>query len=306
MKHINLLPAARGVLFEKTTPLDPPQKLLFILLIAFIFLLLFLFQSRLPAESQEEHRQQKQEEQLVRDVTLVDKPEWIKEKIKNDDNRLPLPDPLTIGIDMVKEAFFKLTAAESKSTIAAGTLTQGMNLIDLPTDELFKQSGSHTYVLEVKAGEIEQEKIFILEIRVESDTSGSFSEMDGGQVNVRTRIYEVSMFVGQNHIGSIQKTNSFLYGLLKKALEKRVDMPYDPAPPPNSRPPALGISPLTLVSMLSKALKKHKDRKEREKIRQVYVKQISGGFYRKDKDGKEKPLDMTIKITSPSARSKKN
>jgi len=229
----------------------------------------------------------------------VDKPEWIKEKNKNDNNRLPLPNPLTIGIDMVKEAFFKLMAAESKSTIAAGTLTQGMNLIDIPTDELFQQSGSYTYVLEVKAGEIEQEKIFILEIRVESDTSGSISEMEGGQVNVRTHIYEVSMFVGQNHIGSIQKTNNFLYGLLKKALEKRVDMPYDPAQPPNSRSPALGINPLTLVSMLSKALKKHSDRKEREKIRQVYVKQISGEFYTKDKDGKEKPLDLTITINSP-------
>jgi hypothetical protein len=292
MKHTPLPSATRGVLFEKTTPLDPPQKLLFI----FIFFLMFLFQSHLPAKSQEEHQQQNQEKQLVRDVTLVDKPEWMKEKNKNDDNRLPLPNPLTIGIDMAKETVFKLTAAGSKRTVAAGTLTQGMNMIDLPTDGLFQKSGSQTYVLQVKAEEIEQEKTFILKIRIESDSTGRFSEMEGGQVNVRTYIYEVSMFVGRNHIGSIQKTNTFLSGLLKNALKKRVDMPYDPAPLPNSRPPAFGISPLTLVSMLSKVLKKHSERKEREKIRHIYVKQISGGFYRKDKDGKKKPLDMAIKI----------
>ena len=272
-------------------------------LLPFIFLL--LFQSHLPAAPQEQQQPQKQEVQLVRDVTLVDMPELIKEKNKNDHNRLPLPNPLTINIDMAKEAVFKLTAAESKHTIAAGTMTQGMNMIDIPTDGLFQQSGTHTYVLQVKAEEIEQEKIFILEIQVESDATGSFSEMEGGQVNVRTRIYEVSMFVGQNHIGSIQKTNTFLYGLVKKALEKRVGMPYDPASLPNSRLPAFGISPLTLVAVVAKALKKRSDRKKEEKIRHIYVKQISGGFYRKDKDGKEKPLDMTIKITSPQPVLKK-
>jgi hypothetical protein len=92
---------------------------------------------------------------------------------------------------------------------------------------------------------------------------------------------------------------------LKDALEKRVDMPYDPAAPPNSRLPALSISPLTLVSMLSRALKKRSERKKREKIRHIYVKQVSGGFYRKDKDRKEEPLDMTIKINSPQPGLKK-
>jgi hypothetical protein len=267
--------------------------------IVYLFLLLFLFQSYLPAQSRELQQSQNQEKQLVRDVTLVDKPEWIKEKNKNDDERLPLPNPLIIGIDMVKEALFKLTATESKRTIAAGTLKQGMNMVALPTDELFRQSGSHTYVLQVKAGEIEQEKIFILEIRIESDSSGSFSEMVEESVEVRNRIYEVSMFVDRKHIASIQKTNTLLYGLLKDALEKRADRTYDPAPLPNSRPPAFGINPLTLVSMVSKALKKSSERKKRENIRHIYVKQLSGGFYRKDKDGKEKPLDMTIKIYFP-------
>jgi hypothetical protein len=267
--------------------------------IVYLFLLLFLFQSYLPAKSQERQQSQNQEKQLVRDVTLVDKPEWIKEKNKNDDERLPMPDPLIIGIDMVKEVLFKLTAAESKSTVVAGILSQGKNTIALPTDELFRKSGSHTYVLQVKAGEIEQEKIFILDIRIESDSSGNFSEMVEESVKVRNRIYEVSMFVDRKHIASIQKTNTLLYGILKDALEKRADRAYDPAPLPNSRPPAVGIDPLALVSMVSKALKKRKERKKRENIRHIYVKQLSGGFYRKDKDGKEKPLDMTIKITSP-------
>jgi hypothetical protein len=309
MKHIYSPPAAGG-LFLKKPPPGPPQKFLinFIRLrgnITYLFLLLFLFQSQLPAKLQEEHQQQKQEKQLVRDVTLVDRPGWIKEKNKNDDERLPLPDPLTIGISMAKEAFFKLTAAGSKRTITAGILTEGINMISLPTDGLFQQSGSHTYILEVKAGEIEQGKIFILDIRIELDASGSFSEMEEGLVNFKTQIYEASMFVGQEHLGSIQKTNTFLSGLLKDVLEKRVDMPYDPAPMPNSRPQALSFSPLTLASMVSKALKKHSERKKREKIHHVFVKQLSGGFYRKDKDGKEKPLDMTIKIDSPQPRLKK-
>jgi len=302
MKYINLPSATRGVLFEKTTPLDPPQKLLFI----FIFFLMFLFQPHLPAVPQEQHQPQNQEEKLIRDVTLVDMPEWEKEKNENDDNRLPLPDPLTIGIDMIKETVFKLTAAESKHTIAAGTLTKGMNMIDLPTDGLFQQSGSHTYVLQVKADEIEQEKIFILDIRIESASPGSFIEIGEEPVKAKTYIYEVSMFVGRNHIGSLHKTNTFLSGLLKKALEKRVGMPYDPAPLPNSRQPAFGISPLTLAAMVAKALKKHSERKKEEKIRHIYVKQISGGFYRKDKDGKEIPLDMTIKINSPRPGIKNN
>ncbi|MGD2091788.1 MAG: hypothetical protein PVH61_36780 [Candidatus Aminicenantes bacterium] len=286
----------------KKPPPGPPQKLLFILLIIFIFLLLFIFQAQLPAQSQELQQPQNPEKQLIRDVTLVDRPEWIKEKSKNEHNRLPLPEPLIIGIDMVKEAFFKLTAAETKPTVAAGTLTQGMNMVQLPTDGLFRQSDSHTYVLKVKAGEIEQEQIFILDIRIESDSSGSFSEIEEEPVTVKTPIYEVSMFVGRKHIGSIQKTNTFLSGLLKKALEKRVDMPYDPAPLPNSRPPALSISPLTVASMVVKALKKRRERKKREKIHHIYVKQVSGGFYRKDKNGKEKPLDMTIKINSPQTK----
>jgi hypothetical protein len=285
----------------KKPPPGPPQKLLII----FFLLLLLLFQFHLSAKSQELQHSQNQEKQLVRDVTLVDKPEWMKEKNKNDDERLPLPNPLIIGIDMNKEALFKLTAAESKHTVAAGTLSQGKNTISLPTDELFRKSGSHTYVLQVKAGEIEQEKIFILEIRIESDSSGSFSDMDEESVKVRNRIYEVSMFVDRNHIASIQKTNTFLSRLLKDALEKRVDRTYDPAQPPNSRPPALSISPLTLAAMAYKALKKRSERKKREEIRHIYVKQVSGGFYRKDKDGKEKPLDMTIKINSPQSTLKK-
>lgn len=297
-----LLPSAGQNLLEKR--FRHLQK--FFIIIIYFSLLLFLFQFHLSAKAQVLQQSQNQEKQLVRDVTLVDKPEWIKEKNKNDDERLALPDPLIIGIDMVKEAFFKLTAAESKHTVTAGTLEQGMNMVALPTDELFQQSGSHTYVLQVKAGEIEQEKIFILEIRIESDSTGSSSKMDESPVNVKPRIYEVSMFVGCKHIASIQKTNTFLSRLLKDALEKRVDRTYDPAQPPNSRPPALSISPLTLASMAIKALKKHSKRKKREKIRHIFVKQISGGFYRKNKDGKENPLDITIKINSPQTALKRN
>ena len=295
------MPPAGQNLFEKR--FRHLQKLFIIII--YLFLSLFLFQSYLPANSREQHQPQNREKQLVRNVTLVNRPEWIKEKNKNDDQRLPLPDPLIIAIDMVKGAFFKLIAAESKRTVTSGTLAQGMNMIALPTDGLFQQSGSHTFVLEVKAGEIEQEKIFILDIRIESDSSGSFSEMEEGPVNVKTRIYEVSMFVGRKHIGSLQKTNTILSGLLKDALDKRVDRTYDPAPRPDSRPPALSVSPLTLAFMAFKAIKKRSQRKKREKIRHIYVKQVSGGFYRKDKDGKEKPLDMTIKINSPQPALKK-
>jgi hypothetical protein len=253
----------------------------------------------LPAQSQEIQQPQNLEKQLVRHVTLVDEPGWLKEKNKNDDERLPLPNSLIIGIDMNKEALFKLTAAESKHIAAAGTLSRGKNTVALPTDELFRESGSHTYVLQVKAGEIEQEKIFILEVRIESDSSSIFSEMGEGPVKVRNRIYEVSMFVNRKHIASIQKIDTFLSGLLKDALEKPADRAYDPAPLPNSRPLAVGINPLALAAVAYKALKKRIERKKREKTHRIHVKQLSGGFYRKDKDGKKKPLDITVKITFP-------
>ncbi len=89
-------------------------------------LLLFLVPSHLPAGSQEHHQPQKQEN-LILKITLVDRPEWIKENDKNDNDRAPLPNPLIIGIDMGREAFFKLTASKSQLTVTAGNLVPGMN-----------------------------------------------------------------------------------------------------------------------------------------------------------------------------------
>jgi hypothetical protein len=255
---------------------------------------LFLIQPLLPAKSGEQDRA----EQLVRNVTLVDKPEWIKEEEKNDQDRLPLPELLILGIDMERAVFFKLIAQEGKSIVTAGELTKGMNMIALPTDGLFLESGIHMYTLEVKTGEIKQEKKIKLDIRIESSSSNSFDEAEEQPASIKPRIYEVSMYVGRKHIGTIQKTDTFFSGLFKDALNKKVDHNKNQAPLPDVRTPSISISPLAIAVMAYKAIKKHKEKKKREKIQYIYPRQITGGFYRKDLDGKVKPLDITIKLNS--------
>ena len=59
------------------------------------------------------------------------------------------PAKLVIGVDMERDAYYKLSDREN--TIKGGLFKRGINIISIEADDLFQKSGSHIYFLDFKA-----------------------------------------------------------------------------------------------------------------------------------------------------------
>jgi hypothetical protein len=270
-----------------------------------VCLAVVLFLSPLNLSAQSPDRQQGPSP-LLTSVVLVDRPDWMKEKDKG--QTPPLPQSLLLGIEVKTGVFFKLTLSEGEAAviITAGELHPGMNVVAIPTDRLFKGSGTFPYCLELKTAAVEEQVNFRLEVLIESLAAGSQDENGDGTNKIKTRTYEISLLIGNQLLHSIQKKDDTLAQLFSTGHKEPAPVVHDPLyPVPGTRPPAATISPLTLALMAMKGIRKRAKKRQQEKIHQVYTAHITGVFLRRMKDGENEPLRVTIKISRHPGTEKK-
>jgi hypothetical protein len=230
-------------------------------------------------------------------VALADQPDGRMEK--NGDQAPPLPEYLQLGIEVKSGAFFKLTLAEgeTKVLITAGELHQGMNGVTIPTEGLFAGSATFQYCLDLKTAAVEEQVHIFLEVEIKSLAAGGNEETDIDSGTVRTRFYEISLLIGNQLLHSIRKKDASFAKWISGDQKEPAPVVHDPLyPVPGTRYPAATISPLNLALMAIRGIRNRAKKRQKEKIHQVYVNQMTGVFLRKMVDGEKKPLNLTIKI----------
>ncbi|MCP5102338.1 MAG: hypothetical protein GY950_03115 [bacterium] len=206
--------------------------------------------------------------------------------------RSVLPRELTVGVEMDKETHYRLLYRGE--VLAGGLLQKGFNFIQLPTAGLFRQSGTHAYVLDLKAGELTVQKSFQLDVKC-------YSPGNSGQVKdyIRKSGYGVAMFI-ENRLIAYHKKSVTQHRLtvednhkLRRMGDRLVGRPPDPL---NREEKALQRAslPVLAIPMLAyKHLIKPKLKKKPKKVILTFD-NLSATFLRKDRENVERPLEVEI------------
>jgi hypothetical protein len=208
-------------------------------------------------------------------------------------NGLTPPSRLVIGIDIKKEAYYKLSY--KKDIIRGGFFNKGLNIFNIEATDLFEKSGSYKYLLDLKVGALVLSKE--IEINIQLD---SFDDIKKTEDKIKNPEYEISLFIGDKLVTSSKKK------LISSKLSYKVELPpmpdnYDAFYDLKRSDPALNsFSILDAVGAaygLVKKLITEKNKKKREIPIQKH-KQITRTFLRKNSEGvaKEVKAVITLKI----------
>jgi len=248
---------------------------------AILFLLFIFFISIYSLPTQIPTKEAGSDSLLVQDITLID--EFYSPNLELPET-FPVPKRLIIDIYMKVDAFFKF------SSIKAGKLVKGMNLIEIPVDDLFDYSGSHNYILKLKSGDQEEILDIILDIKINKQLPAEISIQ-------KPRIYEVSVFVGNTFVYSLQKVENFLEHILKEGKKIPSQEKFDPRyPVPGTKPPAVTVNPLALAATVFKGIRNKKAIKESQNRHNLHTRKIDKLFFQKDNNGNEELMEITINI----------
>lgn len=73
--------------------------------------------------------------------------------VRRKDSRGPMPpESVELGIDMTRDALYRFS--DSGGIMGGGLLHQGFNILTVPAERFFDHSGSHIFVLDLKADEL--------------------------------------------------------------------------------------------------------------------------------------------------------
>jgi hypothetical protein len=208
-------------------------------------------------------------------------------------NGLTPPARLVVGIDIKKEAYYKLSY--KKDIIGGGLFNKGLNIFNIEATDLFEKSGSFKYILDLKVGTLVLSKE--IEINIQLD---SFDDIKKTEDKIKNPEYEISLFIGDKLVTSSKKK------LISSKLSYKVELPpmpdnYDAFYDLKRSDPALNsFSILDAVGAalgLVKKLITEKNKKKREIPIQKH-KQITRTFLRKNSEGvaKEVKAVITLKI----------
>jgi hypothetical protein len=208
-------------------------------------------------------------------------------------NGLTPPSRLVIGIDIKKEAYYKLSY--KRDIIGGGFFNKGLNIFNIEATDLFEKSGSFKYILDLKVGTLVLSKE--IEINIQLD---SFDDIKKTEDKIKNPEYEISLFIGDKLVTSSKKK------LISSKLSYKVELPpmpdnYDAFYDLKRSDPALNsFSILDAVGAalgLVKKLITEKNKKKREIPIQKH-KQITRTFLRKNSEGvaKEVKAVITLKI----------
>ncbi len=162
------------------------------------------------------------------------------------------PAKLVLGLEMANEAYYKLL--EGNSVLKGGQFRRGHNSVSLDTKKLLQESGAHTYVLELKAGDLIVRRKLAVDIRL-----SAFGVVGNQGPSGKIPTYVLKLFLGDDLLASSRKSPPATPPI-------KIEMPqptgvYDPWGPgyqnkpeiPNTFP-ILGIP--AIINELIKSLKK--------------------------------------------------
>jgi hypothetical protein len=165
------------------------------------------------------------------------------------------PAKLVLGLEMANEAYYKFLDGEN--VLEGGQFKRGHNSISLETNELFRESGAHGYVLELKAGDLIVRRELAIDVRL-----NSFGVVGNQGPSGKIPEYVLKLFLGDDLLASSRKSPPSTPPI-------KIDLPqptgvYDPWGPgyqnqpkiPNSFP-ILGLP--AMINELIKSLKKKDD-----------------------------------------------
>jgi len=134
------------------------------------------------------------------------------------------PDKLIIGISIENDAYFKFSGKEG--TIKGGLFKRGFNSFSISSEMLFERPGSHTYVLDLKTGDLVLRKEVEIDIRMDSfEFRQEAPEIEKRPPRaVQQPEYKISMYVGDELIASSRKLPPF-------TLPINIDLPPWPKDP---------------------------------------------------------------------------
>jgi len=217
---------------------------------------------------------------LITEIALI--------KTDTSDQLLP-PRKLIIGIEISADAYYKLSF--KGDIIKAGLLHRGLNLIHLEASHLFKDTGTHTYLLGLKREDLVLEKKLIIDIHLE------ISAIVITEARNRNIEYKLSLFVGDKLIVSKKKTHH-------DALSPKTEAP--PLPKYNepfdsnfrTTPGANSFPILGAVAGILQLIKKLRSKKEKPEKTIQKQRQITTTFRQVDSEGVLKEVRVIITLTT--------
>ena len=201
------------------------------------------------------------------------------------------PDHCMVAIEATRDVYFKL--AHNEQILRGGLLKTGVNLVDFNVPGLFEKQEIYRYILTIKEGAHTSSRPIIIESTVSSDqkpekTSISFSSTQS----------RVSMFVA-NHLVASQEKKHQMKLTTQTAGEPRA-LDYGQYNPVNGRYQSLdraGFSPLLLVGLAYKQIKKARDR-EQAKVEIKTHRSIHFDYLKESPGAKKERFQVSIKITA--------
>jgi len=205
-------------------------------------------------------------------------------------NGLTPPARLVVGIDIKKEAYYKLSY--KGDIIGGGLFNKGLNIFSIEATDLFEKSGSFIYLLDLKVGALVLSKE--IEINIQLD---SFDDIIKTENKIKNPEYEISMFIGDKLVTSSKK-------LISSKLSFQVKLPplpenYGPFYDLKRSDPALNsFSILDAVGAAYGLVEKliAKKNKEKKEIPIQKYKQITRTFLRKNSEGVAKEVKAVITL----------
>jgi hypothetical protein len=234
--------------------------------------LLMIFNSHLYAED---------ENPLIIDIGLIE---------SGINNGLTPPSKLLIGIEMEKDAYYKLS--DEKNVIKGGLFKRGLNFFNIEADNLFDTSGSHIYFLDLKTdGQIVREEIEI-NVRIDSEVQVKKTEAE-----IKETEYKLSLYIGDELVISSRK-------LPEKKAPMKINLPPWPETYSPNNPLGRLDSPLNSPSILDaigvayNLLKKLTAKKSHEKQEKPIqkLKQVSTTFFRSNLEGNAVQVKAVITL----------
>ncbi|UCC41633.1 MAG: hypothetical protein JSV96_09550 [Candidatus Aminicenantes bacterium] len=223
---------------------------------------------------------------LITEIALIDSEIY---------KRFTPPDKIVLGIDIENPAYYKLY--HGKKIIKGGLLNRGFNSLSIGAHELFKNSGSHVYLLDIKTEDLFLKKE--LEIDIQLDTQFATKK---AEVRVRNIEYNLSLFIGDELIISSKK-------LHQEKLSWKFKIPaattnLSPLIPPEKADPSKADYSLNSFSIpgavagilqLIEGLKKKESPEEKVSYFQK-GKQLTTTFIRKNWEGINKEVKAVIRL----------
>lgn len=190
------------------------------------------------------------------------------------------PQQLILGIEMANEAYYKLS--RGKEVLKGGQFKRGFNSLTIESDKFFIKPGTHSFVLELKAGSLVVWREVVVDVRL-----NVFGVLGNQGQEAQASEYILKMFLGDTLLALIRKTVTAMPRM-------KIETPppsgvYDPwGPGYQNKPEIPNTFPiLGIPALISELLKSLKNKDEIEPVPPVELRPDITLLYRaKNREGR--------------------